>query len=84
MPASRETELDPVVVDYDDLDEAMQSANAWASELRARAARTRESSSTGEPDVRRYEAAADRIDAAVGRLRRDAELSKRTLPTSSF
>lgn len=54
-------------VDQGDLSEAMQSANSWAAELRARAART-EATLT----IIRLTDAADRIDAAVVRLRADS------------
>jgi hypothetical protein len=64
-----------VTVDAGDLDEAMQSANAWASELRSRAAEvlhTEQDSPDCLVRANGHEFAANRIDKAVARLRRDS------------
>lgn len=52
----------PVTVDHGDLLEAIQSAEAWAGFLRRRERHPYE-------NVKRDEAAADRIDQAIHRLR---------------
>lgn len=58
MNANTDTQM--VTVDHGDLLEACQAANAWAGQLRR------------DESARDFTKAADRIDAAVARLRRDA------------
>lgn len=61
-----------VSVDAGDLLELQQAATAWAGALRERAAeRSLGALPAGSEDVRRYQAAADRIDAAVSRASSD-------------
>lgn len=65
-----------VTIDHGDLSELQQAAEAWAGYLRkVRIPETQAALGAlpaGVEDVTRYEAAADRIDQAISRSRRDA------------